>query len=65
MRGKDFHVGDGLRFAGITPAYAGKGTRKRAHMRTRRITPAYAGKSVKRDELARVERDHPRVCGEK
>ena len=24
MRGKDFHVGDGLRFAGITPAYAGK-----------------------------------------
>ena len=30
VRGKDFHVRNGLRFAGITPAYAGKRLHRRA-----------------------------------
>ena len=59
MRGKDFHVGDGLRFAGITPAYAGK--RGGFHRQLSRVKdhPRVCGEKRLSDEAEPCKRGSP------
>ena len=66
MRGKVLEDAKCKNYYRITPAYAGKSSKKaNCSYSVYRITPAYAGKRAFLYSVVRRSWDHPRLCGEK